>query len=99
MTPVVSVIMAMRNAKGTVRTAIESLQQQTLSNWELLVIDDASDDGSAAIIALLARDDSRILLIRLEERRRPAGARNVGLDRAQGEFIHFLDADDVITPK
>ena len=92
--PIISVIMPLYNKRPYVRRAIESLQEQTFSAWELIIIDDGSTDGSTAEIPM---DDKRIRLLR-QENAGPATARNRGIREARGEFITFLDADDYYYP-
>jgi len=96
--PLVSVIMAAYNAEKFIGEAIESLQAQTYENWELLCVDDVSEDDTTVVVAGYAEADARIKLIRNETNLGPAGARNVALDHATGEFIAVLDADDVSLP-
>jgi len=92
--PLVTVIMPLYNKRPYVRRAIESIQQQTFADWELVIIDDGSTDGSIAEIPM---DDKRIRLLQ-QENAGPAVARNRGIREARGEFITFLDADDVYYP-
>jgi len=91
--PKISVIMPCYKAQDTVRCAIESVRQQSFSDFELLVVDDGSTDGSPAIAAAMVLDDRRIRLIR-QRNAGPAAARNRGLAESTGDFIAFLDADD-----
>ena len=93
--PVVSIVMPLYNKRSYVRRAIESIQQQTFSAWELIIIDDGSTDGSTAEIPM---DDKRIRLLQ-QENAGPAAARNRGIRKARGEFITFLDADDYYYPQ
>lgn len=91
----VSIITPCYNAVTFIEATIHSIQQQTLRDWELLVVDDGSVDNSADIIRRIAKDDSRIKLIQ-KENGGTASARKLGLEHAQGEYIQFLDADDLI---
>jgi len=92
--PLVSVIMPLYNKRPYVKRAIESIQQQTFTNWELIIVDDGSTDGSSAEIS---RNDSRIILF-CQENRGPSAARNRGVEKASGEFVEFIDADDWYYP-
>ena len=85
------------NASGTVARAISSIQSQTFSSWELIVIDDGSTDDSADIIAKLAKNEPRI---HLESRNHQGvvAATNHGLAMARGRLIARMDADDVSRP-
>ena len=91
----VSIITPCYNAATFIEATIHSIQQQTLRDWELLVVDDGSVDNSADIIRCMAKDDSRIKLIQ-KANGGTASARKLGLEHAQGEYIQFLDADDRI---
>lgn len=94
-TPRVSVIMPTYNYGRYVADAIESIQAQTFGNFEIVVVDDGSTDDTAAILARLA--EPRLKVIR-QERAGTASARNRGLEAARGEFITWLDADDLWKP-
>jgi glycosyltransferase involved in cell wall biosynthesis len=94
--PLVSVIMPMRNAAPFVGAAIRSLLAQTLEDFEVLVVDAASTDGSAEVISAI--DDRRIHYRRSELPLNAAAARNSALKEARGDFIAFLDADDLAEP-
>ena len=91
----VSVIIPVYNAEKYVEECVRSVREQTLSDMEIFLIDDGSTDGSPEILASLAAEDGRIRLFRRENG--GAGlARNVGLENARGEYIAFVDADDLI---
>ena len=89
----VSIITPCYNAAPYIETTISSVQQQTLSDWEMIIVDDGSTDNSAEIIRQIAQHDLRIKLIQ-KENGGSASARKLGLSIAQGEYIQFLDADD-----
>jgi glycosyltransferase involved in cell wall biosynthesis len=91
----VSIITPCYNAAQYIASTIQSIQQQTLHDWELLIVDDGSVDNSADIIRSMAKDDSRIRLLQ-KANGGTASARKLGLEHAQGEYIQFLDADDQI---
>lgn len=94
----VSVIMPAYNAAVFIAESIQSVQQQTHSNWELLVIDDASLDGTAEVVEGFSRKDDRIKLHSLPTNQGAGFARNIGIKAATGDFICFLDADDLWKP-
>lgn len=98
MTPVVSIVTPVHNGAAFIRETIASVQAQTMGDWELLVVDDASEDGSAMIIDELAAQDSRIRVFRLESNGGAAVARNTAIEAARGRFIAFLDGDDLWLP-
>ena len=97
MTPLVSVVMPAFNAAGYIDTAITSVLNQTLTNLELLVVDDGSSDETAAVVARRAAEDERVTLFR-QANAGPGPARNTGFGAARGRFFAFLDSDDAWTP-
>ncbi len=93
--PLVSVIMPCCNAEKTLEAAVESVVLQTYPHWELLLLDDGSADGTAAIAGRLAQKDARIHFYRNPRNMGAAGTRNRGIELAAGEWIAFLDSDDL----
>ncbi len=93
--PLVSIIMPAYNRADIITDAIQSVCEQTYPNWELLVCDDGSDDNTEAVVAAI--DDPRIAFLNLPHQG-AAKARNCGLERAQGEYIAYLDSDNVWHP-
>jgi teichuronic acid biosynthesis glycosyltransferase TuaG len=88
------------NACDTIGRALDSLQAQTYSHWELWVVDDASTDTTAQYVAQAAEQDARINLIRLPHNSgSPAVPRNSALACTNGDYIAFLDADDHWAPE
>lgn len=94
----VSIIMPAFNAAATLPDAIRSVQAQTFSDWELVVVDDASQDATADLCRETAEADSRIRLLRAPRNGGVARARNLGIDATSGTHIAFLDADDIWLP-
>ena len=90
----ISIIIPVYNAEKFLKETIESVQEQTYSNWELLLIDDCSKDNSKHIIKEFIKNDNRIKYIRLENNSGAAIARNKGIETSNGKYICFLDADD-----
>lgn len=95
--PKVSVIMPVYNVDRYVGRAIESLQNQTMGDFELLVVDDGSTDRSGDIADRLAERDIRIDVFHTPNGGAPA-ARNLALDHARGTYVQFFDADDWAEP-
>lgn len=89
----VSIIMPCFNGSNTIRGSIESVISQSYSNWELLITDDSSTDNSTEIIESFS--DKRIVLLKNTGSRGVANARNFSIQHAEGEFIAFLDCDDM----
>ena len=92
----VSVIIPVYNVEKYVAATIKSVLSQTYENFEILIIDDGSPDGSLAICQQFK--DSRIKIIR-QKNRGLAGARNTGIRHASGDYLAFLDADDIWVPE
>ncbi|MEV0623723.1 glycosyltransferase family 2 protein [Nonomuraea sp. NPDC050404] len=93
-----SVICPTYNRGPAIAATIESVAAQSLRDWELLVVSDASDDGTDDVVAGYARADGRIRLIRTHRHGHPSGPRNIGLAEARGENIAYLDHDDRWAP-
>lgn len=93
----VSIIIPVYNAEAYLAPCIESLLRQTLKACEFIFIDDGSRDNSSALIEKYRMQDGRIQLIR-QANQGVSAARNAGLQRAKGEYIGFVDADDDIEP-
>ena len=93
----VSIITPCYNSERYIKQTIISVQNQTLSDWELIVVDDGSTDNSANIVSQISEIDNRIKLIK-KENGGSASARKLGLSLARGKYIQFLDADDTIDP-
>ena len=91
----VSVIMPSYNASRFIAESINSVLLQTYSNWELLIVDDCSKDNSVEIAQRFANIDERVRLFPLKKNVGAAAARNMAIEHAQGQYIAFLDSDDV----
>ncbi|MCS7018151.1 MAG: glycosyltransferase family 2 protein [Cytophagales bacterium] len=94
----ISVILPVYNAEKYVAAAIESILNQTFTNFELLLINDASTDSSAAILESYAARDARIRLIHNSENLGLTATLNKAIDLCQGEYIARMDADDISLP-
>lgn len=92
--PLFSVIMPVYNAERFLDRSIQSVLGQSLSDFELLAIDDGSSDGSAALLDAYAAKDDRVRVVH-QPNRGVSRARNEGLSRAKGMYVTFIDADDV----
>jgi glycosyltransferase involved in cell wall biosynthesis len=95
-TPLLSVVIPTWNRARLVRDAINSVLAQREGEVEVIVVDDASTDSTAELLADEFGERTRVL--RLEHRRGPGGARNAGARLARGEFVAFLDSDDIWLP-
>jgi len=94
MTELVSIVTPVYNCVAYLRETVKSVQEQSYSNWEMLLVDDGSTDGSAELVDQLAREDSRIKAIH-QPNAKQGKARNNGISQATGNWIAFLDADDL----
>lgn len=94
----VSIVMPAYNAAASLAESVHSVLQQTYQQWELIVVDDGSADASVAIARRLAAQDERIRVIVQGENRGIAEARNTGIDAACGQYLSFLDSDDLWLP-
>lgn len=95
--PKVSIIVPIYNLALYIEECVESLQRQTYCNIEIILIDDGSTDGSGELCEELALQDSRIRVIR-QENRGVVAARNRGIDIATGKYTAFVDGDDWVDP-
>ncbi|MEV7616199.1 glycosyltransferase family 2 protein [Streptomyces sp. NPDC089799] len=91
----VSVVMPVHNSAATLGASIRSVVAQTHTDWELLITDDASTDGSMELLAEFARQDERIRPEPAPAQGGAARARNLALERARGDYVAFLDSDDM----
>ncbi len=94
--PIISVIIPVYNAEKTIRECVDSILSQNYSNFELILVDDGSIDESANICDNYAEKDNRIRVFH-KQNGGVSSARNLGLEKARGEWIAFVDADDYIT--
>lgn len=91
----VSIIVPVYNSEKFINDTIQTVKEQMYKNWELLLINDCSTDNSENIIKKYVKEDNRIKLINLEKNSGAAIARNTGIESAKGNYIAFLDADDL----
>ena len=95
----VTVVVPTFNRASTIEAALRSIQRQTRTDWEAIVVDDGSVDSGPDRVARLSREDSRIKLIRHGHNRGAQAARNTGIDAARTAWIAFLDSDDKWMPQ
>ena len=93
----VSIITPSWNCAAFIAETIRSIQSQTYTDWELILVEDCSKDASREVLQKLVKEleDSRIHVIYKEKNEGAASARNTGLMAATGEYLAFLDADDI----
>lgn len=95
----VSIITATFNSLPYIKETYDSIRSQTFSNWEWLVTDDCSSDGTFEYINQLASEDRRIIVRRNAVNSGAAVSRNVSLSNSDGDYIAFIDSDDIWLPE
>lgn len=94
----ISVIIPVYNAEKYLQPCVDSVLMQTYKDFELILVDDGSKDGSGAMCEKIASQDSRVHVV--HQKNAGAGAaRNAGIKTAKGEYIVFVDSDDMIEPE
>ena len=91
----ISVIMPVYNDETFLGAALKSIQKQTFSDFEVLIVNDGSKDGSEAVIDRFAKEDPRFIKIN-QENQGVSAARNAALERAEGTYLAFADSDDLV---
>ncbi|MCU5356704.1 glycosyltransferase family 2 protein [Bacillus cereus] len=95
----ISIVIPSYNASSFIKETIQSVQSQTYTNWEMIIIDDVSKDNTRELIKEEIKKDGRIQLIELQENGGAAIARNIGINNAKGKYVAFLDSDDLWLPE
>lgn len=96
--PICSVVIAAHNAENYITEAIQSLQLQTLQDIEIIVVDDFSTDSTVEAVLNIMKMDARVSLIKLARNKGQSSALNTGILAAKGQYIAFMDADDLALP-
>jgi len=96
-TPRFTAVIPAYNAERTLAESVESVLAQTVSDFELVIVDDGSADATAEVARRFAGADPRVEVVS-QQNRGLAGSRNVGIERARGEYVAFLDSDDLWMP-
>lgn len=94
-TPLISVIVPIYNIKEYLPRCVDSIVHQTYRNLEILLVDDGSNDGTAQLCDSLAKTDERICVFH-KKNGGSSSARNLGLQKAHGDYVAFVDSDDYI---
>lgn len=95
----VSVIVAAYNAAAYISVCLDSVLAQTLTDWELIVVDDHATDDTAGVVRGYMERDGRFRLMQTPRNAGPSAARNVGIAAARGKWLAILDSDDAYTPE
>ncbi|MEM9424411.1 MAG: glycosyltransferase family 2 protein, partial [Spirochaetota bacterium] len=96
MAPKVSIIIPVYNTGEYLKECLDSVCAQSEPDIEMIVVDDASTDGSGEVLTAYAQKDQRITAVRHPQNKRQGGARNTGIQMAQGTWLLFVDSDDTI---
>jgi len=97
--PLVTIITPTYHSEYTISETINSVLEQSLTNWEMIIVDDYSSDFTVDVVQSYVDQDSRIKLIKLPEHSGAAVARNKAIRAAKGRYIAFLDSDDFWVPE
>jgi len=98
--PRVSIVMPLYNSAAYLREAINSIIEQTFTDWEMIIINEAgSNDGSREIVEEYSETDDRIILVQNDKRLGISASMNVGFDMAKGDYIARMDGDDISLPE
>ena len=92
-----TVIIPVFNAAAHLRECLDSVLAQSVAEWECICVNDGSSDESEGILVYYARADSRFRVINMKKNGGVSVARNAGLDAAKGEYVGFVDADDILS--
>src|SRR6185295_252898 len=95
--PLATIIIPAYNYGHFIAQSIESVQAQTYSNWECIIVDDGSTDDTANVVRKFTEQDERVKFFK-QRNQGLAAARNTGIANSSGEYVQFLDADDLIEP-
>ena len=98
MNELVSIITPCFNSEKFISDTIKSVQNQTYSNWEMIIVDDFSQDRTVEMVQNFMDEDIRIHLIQLNKNSGAAKARNIGIEKISGKYMTFIDADDIWFP-
>lgn len=93
----ISIIIPVHNAEKYIKHTLQSILNQRFSDFEIIVVDDFSADTTVEIVRNFLNNDARIRLIKQNENSGVSAARNVGIDKAKGEYIEFIDGDDFLS--
>ncbi len=96
--PLVSIVMPIYNAEEYLVETLDGLAKQTLTDFEVIFVDDGSQDGTMAVLEDFAQKDSRARILR-QDHRYAGAAMNLGMQYVRGKYLLFLDADDCFMPK
>jgi len=94
----VSIVIPLYNCENFIKATIKSVQDQSYTNWEMIIIDDVSTDNSYKVAYEESKKDPRIKVLKNEKNSGVSDTRNVGIKEAKGKYLVFLDSDDLFMP-
>jgi glycosyltransferase involved in cell wall biosynthesis len=97
MSPFFSIIIPVYNRENRIAKAIDSILNQSYNNWELIIVDDASTDNTEKVLKIFLKDE-RVIYIKNSFNKERCISRNIGIEKAKGKYICFLDSDDYHLP-
>lgn len=97
--PLISVIIPTYNRAHIISRAIDSVLKQTYSNWELIIVDDGSEDDTEEVVRRITKKNKGKIFYFKQQNKGVSAARNLGIRKANGDYISFLDSDDEFLPK
>jgi len=99
MSGLVSIITPSYNSAKYIAETIQSVQNQTYTNWEMIIVDDCSSDNTEEIVKKIQQSDTRIHFFKLDQNSGSGVARNKGIEKASGDYMTFIDSDDIWFPE
>lgn len=93
----ISIVVPFRNVKPYLEDCLKSIQNQTYTNFEAILLDDASDDGSEKIAEDFSKKDNRFVYHKLPKQKSIAVLRNLGVEFAKGKYLAWIDSDDIVS--
>ena len=95
--PLISVIIPSFNVENYIEETINSVLKQSYNNFEIIVVDDSSTDKTLEVVEKISKSNNKIKYFKIKHSGRPSIPRNFGIKKASGEYVAFLDADDIWT--
>ena len=98
MNGLVSIITPSYNSAKHIAETIQSVQNQSYTNWEMIIVDDCSSDNTEEIVKKIQQSDTRVHFLKLDKNSGSGIARNKGIEQATGDYMTFIDSDDIWFP-
>lgn len=94
----ISIVTPSYNSSKYIKETYNSIKSQSYENWEWIIIDDHSTDNSDEVINSIINNDSRVSFFKNNDQKGPGNSRNIGIQKAKGQFLTFIDSDDIWFP-